>query len=235
MPLPANFSGQGKSTNPVASPRNRPFTISVIIFLVAIAMVAFVASRGVPVVVETNLEEIPMEIAGYKAREDFFSETVYRALNAQVHVYRHYRSDEGKQIDMYIGYYSTARGGRTGHNPNACFSGAGWDFIDIHKIKLKASYCPDGAWVNYLLVRKGNIYEAVLHWYQSAGTKVLGSGFMQNVQRFIGRTIYNRNDGAFIRLSVTTNKEGVTEANLLLKEFGERILELLPKYWPVEQ
>ena len=235
MSLPVNSHSLGRSIGPVGSLTNRTFTISIIILLVTIIFVAFVASRGVPVVVETNLEKIPMEIAGYKATEDSFSEAVYKELNAQLNVYRHYRSDDGRQVDLYIGYYSTARGGRTGHNPNACFSGAGWDFLEVNKVKLKADYYPNGIHVNYLLLKKGGTYESVLHWYQSAGTRVLDSGFKQNLQRFLGKTIYNRNDGAFVRISATTDHKGVSEANLLLKGFAERILEILPKYWPVEQ
>jgi len=214
---------------------NRPFIISIVIFFVSIAVVAFVSFRGTPFVVENNLDKIPMEIAGFKATEDFFSEAIYKELNAQAHIYRHYRSNDGKQVDLYIGYYSTARGGRTGHNPIACFSGAGWDFIDISRAELKVKTYPDNIFVNYLLTRKGETFEPTLHWYQSAGTKVLENGIKQNIQRFIGKVIYNRNDGAFVRLSVTTDKDGVGEALITLKQFAVKILELLPEYWPIER
>ena len=191
--------------------------------------------RGTPVIVETNLENIPMIISGFTGTEDSFPDSVYKELKADQHVYRHYRSANGKQVDLYIGYYGTARGGRTGHNPNACFSGAGWEFLENKKSKLKADYLNKEVSVNYLLIKKGLIYDCILHWYQSAGTKVLDSGFKQNLQRFIGRTLYNRNDGAFVRVSVSTNKDGIENANQLVKAFAEEILNLLPSYWPVEK
>jgi len=65
---------------------NRSFSISLIILLSTIALVALIARRGEPVVVKTNLENLPMEIAGYKATEDFFREGVYKELNADKHV-----------------------------------------------------------------------------------------------------------------------------------------------------
>ena len=105
---------------------NKSFTLSLIILLATIASVGAIASRVEPVVVKTNLENLPMEIAGFKATEDFLPESVYKKLNADKHVYRHYRSADGKQVDLYIGYYGTAKGGRTGHNPYACLPGAGW-------------------------------------------------------------------------------------------------------------
>ena len=57
------------------------------------------------------------------------------------------------------------------------------------------------------------MYDVVLHWYQSEGTKVLSTGIKQNIQRFIGRVFSNRNDGGFVRVSVTTNADQIEEAN----------------------
>lgn len=223
------------SNNKMNSIPNKYFITSIAILLTAITIILTISFRGDPKIIATNLENIPMKIAGYKATEDSFPEAIYKELAAQIHIYRHYISGKENQIDLYIGYYSTARGGRTGHNPNACFSGAGWDFIDSNKVFLKTSYYPNGVYVNYLRIKKGKTYQSILHWYQSAGTKVLESGFKQNIQRFFGRTFYNRNDGAFVRVSVSTDQEGIIEADNMVKNFAEKILELLPEYWPVEQ
>jgi EpsI family protein len=214
---------------------NKSFTISVIILLTTVALAVAISRRGEPVVAKTNLENLPMEIAGYRATEDFFPASVYKELNADKHVYRHYRNADGKQVDLYIGYYGTAKGGRTGHNPYACLPGAGWGIVDSRNVKLRTKYHGDGVDVNYVLARKGEVYESVLHWYQSAGEKVVATGIQQNIQRFIGRVFYNRNDGAFVRVSVLSEQSGIEEANLLAKSFAENILDLLPKYWPLEQ
>jgi len=214
---------------------NKSFISSLVILMVAIALVALIASRGQPVVVKTNLETLPMEIAGYKATEDFFPDSIYKILNADRHVYRHYRNGDGKQVDVYIGYYGTAKGGRTGHNPYACLPGAGWGIVDSKNVRLSSKNYVNGVEVNYVLARKGETYESVLHWYQSAGNKVLSTGFQQNVERFKGRVFYNRNDGAFVRISIVTNQKGIEEADSLAKSFSEKVLDLLPSYWPLEQ
>jgi EpsI family protein len=214
---------------------NKSFVASLVIFLVTIALVTFISRRGNPVVVKINLENLPMEIGGYKGTEDSFPESVYRELNADKHVYRHYKNAEGKQVDLYIGYYGTAKGGRTGHNPYACLPGAGWGIVDSREVKVMTKYNADGVDINYILARKGEVCESVLHWYQSAGNKVLATGIQQNIQRFIGRVFYNRNDGAFVRISVRSEQRGVEEAYLLTKSFAEKILDLLPYYWPIEK
>jgi EpsI family protein len=176
-----------------------------------------------------------MEIDGFKATEDFFPDSVYKELNADRHVYRHYRNGDDKQVDLYIGYYGTAKGGRTPHNPYGCLPGAGWGILEAKQVMLKPKNYPKGVEVNYILARKGEYYEAVLHWYQSAGDKVLSTGIQQNIERFKSRVFYDRNDGAFVRVSVFGKEEYLNEAKILAKSFAEKVLDLLPEYWPVEK
>ena len=218
-----------------AETSHRTFMVSLIIILVTMAIIFAISRRGKPEVVSTNLEKIPMEISGFKATEDYFPKAVYDELNADKHVYRHYRSAEGRQIDLYIGYYGTKKGGRTPHNPYACLAGAGWGIKEARKVKLSVSYYKNGVNVNYILSQKGDKYNSILHWYQSGGTRVLDSGIKQNIQRFIGRIFYNRNDGAFIRISVFSPEKDLSEIKKIIKAFAEEILTLIPKYWPVEK
>lgn len=85
-----------------------------------------------------------------------------------------------------------------------------------------------------MLARKGEAFETVLHWYQTDGDKVLATGIQANIQRFIGRVFHNRNDGAFVRISMLSDKEHVQAATVLTKSFAEDILNLLQHYRPVE-
>lgn len=213
----------------------KSFISSLIVLLVTITLVAFIARRGEPVVVHTNLENIPMEIAGYRAVEDSFPDYVYEALNADKNIYRHYRGVDGREIDLYIGYYGTAKGGRTGHNPHGCLPGAGWVILEVQKIGVAPSYYPGGVDLNYILARKGDTFVCLIHWYQSAGKKVFSSGFKQNVERFKGKILYNRNDGAFIEVYTLTTENGIEEAKYLARNFAEKLLNLIPNYWPVEE
>ena len=213
----------------------KSYNISLILLLATIACITIISRRGEPMVIKTNLERIPMEIAGFKATEDYFSDAVYKELNADKHVYRHYRSDDGRQVDLYIGYYGTAKGGRTPHNPYACLPSSGWGIIATDRVKVKDDYSKKEVELNYILSQKDEYYDTVIHWYQSDGDKVLPSGFKRNIQRFLGRIFYNKNDGAFVRVSVTSNKEGIDDAKRLGVFFSEKVLSLLPEYWPLER
>ncbi|MDP2644573.1 MAG: EpsI family protein [Desulfobacterales bacterium] len=214
---------------------NKPFLFSVVIFLLTALSVAAINSRGEPKVSETNLEKLPMEIAGFKGTEDYFSKAVYEELNADKHVYRHYRSGDGRRVDLYIGYYGTAKGGRTSHDPYGCLPGAGWGILESKQVALTAEGFPNDVKINSILSKKGAIYELKLHWYQSDKDKILATGIGQNIRRFIGRVFHNRNDGAFVQVSAFSDQGHIEETKRLVESFAGNILHLLPKYWPVEK
>lgn len=226
---------------------NRSFLISTCLLLLTAVAVAAIAARGKPVVVEKRLQNLPMQIAKWHGHEIPIDPKIHQILQEDISISRQYvyvtEPDQLNKpnkltqpvIQLYIGYYGTAKGGRTGHNPYACLPGAGWGIINAHKIKLKVDYYLNGVEINYILARKGETYESVLHWYQSDRDKILATGIQQNIQRFLGRVLKNRNDGAFIRVSALTDKRHIEEANKLTKFFAEKVLALLPDYWPVEK
>jgi EpsI family protein len=211
--------------------KKNAFITSAALLLAALAAVALLGRRGQPVVLATNLERLPYEIAGFRATDDSFDPAVYDELNADFHLYRHYLDAGGQQVDLYIGYYGTAKGGRTPHNPYACLPGAGWGVMAARPEPLITE---DAVEVNYLLARKGEMYQTVLHWYQSNGDRVLATGLAQNVQRFVGRLLHNRNDGAFVRVSIASGPEDLEGQLALARSFAGEVKMLLPGYWPVE-
>lgn len=215
--------------------QNKSFIATILILILAIPAIALISLRKPPKVIQTNLENIPMQIKDYTATDDSFPQSVYDELNADKHIYRHYRSPQGQVIDLYIGYYGTAKGGRTGHNPYACLPGAGWGIVRDEKVTIAADGMDKQYKVNFTTTQKNEIFNVMIHWYHSAGTKVLGSGLEQNIQRFISQITKNRNDGAFIRISASASKNEIEKVRLGLNEFAAKILTLLPQYWPVEK
>lgn len=214
---------------------SKAFIIAIVGMLVTLTLVGFISIRPKPVVVRTNLENLPMEIAGYRGTEDAFPESVYRELNADKHVYRHYLSGDGSQLDLYIGYYGTAKGGRTGHNPYACLPGAGWAIVDSRRVRIRQPSQSSDVEVNYVQARRNGINTVMVHWYQTAGSTVMATGIRQNIERFLGRILRNRNDGAFVRVTTQVPDDRVLDAEAKVADFAGRVLQLLPGYWPIEK
>jgi EpsI family protein len=214
---------------------NKFYAICLVMILLAAGAVSAVFARAVPVVEKTNLENIPMEILGYSAKEDSFSDAVYKELNADKHVYRHYKAKNGDIVDLYIGYYGTAKGGRTPHNPYACLPGSGAAIVDTQVLHLKQDATGKDVPINYILAKKDDASTVMLHWYQTAGTKVVSSGLTQNIERFKGRILHNRNDGAFVRITAYAASGDIEIPKQKAEQFAQVVLNLLPGYWPVEK
>jgi EpsI family protein len=214
---------------------NKSFLISCIGLLVTMTLTGYLSIRPEPVVVMTNLEKLPMTMAGYRGSVDRFPDSVYRELNADDNLYRHYRSEDGSQLDLYIGYYGTAKGGRTGHNPYACLPGAGWAIVDTQKIGIRQPFRSTPAEVNYVQARRDGMNTIMVHWYQTDGKTVVSTGIQQNVERFWGRLLRNRDDGAFVQITTLVADDQLPGGKSKLLKFAETLLQNLSAYWPIER
>jgi len=215
-------------------PKTKYFIATAIILTLTAVAIFTIGRRGVPVVVKTNLENIPMQIGDYQGREDSFPQSVYDELQADLHVYRQYEAVDGRALSLYIGYYGTAKGGRTGHNPFACLPGAGWGIVESGKVKAYPSYASEGVELNYVVAAKDGVKTVMLHWYQTGGDKVLATGLQQNIDRFVSRALYNRNDGAFVQVNAVVKKDDISVSKEMIAKFSSEVLEILPKHWPEE-
>ncbi len=236
--------------------RRHPFLISVVLLVIAGA-VAFPIAWGSDVVVAAvNLDRLPRQILGLEGRDDRFDESVYRVLNADYHLLREYRSDAHPAVWLYIGYYGTAKGGRPSHVPQACYTGQGFSIVEWTKVPVlspepsrpvpsrvegRASPEPSrlvpsqvAGRVNKMHVKRGNEHQLVLFWHQSRDT-VLADGIEQNLHRLKNRLLYNRDDGAFVRLSTSMSPDNAAEALARLQDFAGELLRLLPAHWPEER
>ena len=148
---------------------NKAFIFSLFVLLLTLGLTIWQGQRGKPAVLQTRLEALPKDLAGYQGSDSRFPDSVYRELNA-----------------------------------------------------------------DYVVAHKDGVNNVLLHWYQSDGTKVLSNGFQQNIQRFVGRILHNRNDGAYVQVSAFTTGDDVASTRLRLKDFAREVLNLLPEYWPVE-
>jgi EpsI family protein len=212
----------------------RAFIFTCTLLLVCLAAVGLISRRSEPKVLVTRLERFPLRIAGLNGTDRGLPDGVVKELDTDFYVNRSYSVGIPLDVNLYIGYYGTSKGGRTGHNPYACLPGAGWAIIETGSVSLQSPAYPAGVKVNSLLARKGPRFEVVLHWYQTDGNRVLSNGIQQNIERFKSRILRNRNDGAFVRVSALCDEDGIEAAQEATKAFAEEVLRVLPQYWPVE-
>ncbi len=162
--------------------------------------------------------------------------SVEKELNTDGYVFRDYINSEGRRVNLYIGYYGTQKGGRTGHNPNACYPSQGWAIIEERRVNLEV---PVGSYlqsitINEMLVKKQTVKLLVYHWYQSDKDDVLESGIAANIHRLKTLILYGRNEGAFIRVSGEVIGDKDTTRRIL-RGFIKDLFPYLVTNWPREE
>ncbi len=95
---------------------------------VALGLIIYLSGRSMPEVVEKRLLDLPYTIGPWVGKEFSLDKLIINELDTDVYVARNYMN-ENYLITLYIGYYGTKKGGRTGHNPNSCYPSSGWSIF----------------------------------------------------------------------------------------------------------
>ncbi len=183
-----------------------------------------------------NLDKIPSTIDGMKGIDIPLEQTIINELDPDVFVYRNYLSSDGRTINVYIGYYGTSKGGRSRHTPEGCYPGSGWAILNESKssIHINSADGENSITLNTIQVKKGDEEQLVYHWYQSDKSLVIVNGIQHNLNRFRRRLLYNRDDGAFIRVSMDV-MNSYSETREYIESFISKLFPLIIEFWPEER
>ena len=206
---------------------SRNFLISLGLLILTDIIIVIFSLRTEPRIMTLNLRNIPLSIAKLEGKDVPIPYPIKKILNPDLLIHRRYFASENQFIEVYILYYSTKKGGRTGHNPYACLPGAGWKIIKRSFIRLRYKK----AKVNMLIAKKGLQLLLMFHWYQ-VKDKVFSSGIEQNIYRFFSKIFYNKNDGAFVEIASPINANNITETTKIMIKFADNLSQLIAKYWP---
>ncbi len=176
------------------------------------------------------LATLPMRIGVYEGEEIPLEETVESILRADFNLQRSYYG-AGSLVWLYVGYYGTTRGGRPEHTPRGCYTGAGWGIEAARTLQVD----PAGELrVNEYLIEREGERRLVHYWYRSARRTGMLGGWDQNMDRFLGRLIDGRADGALIRISTPLYGDDDVGARGRLLGFASVLDPLIGERWPTE-
>ncbi len=202
--------------------------------LVAVGAVAWWLQLRPGLAVDAEpLSSLPPQVAQWRAVDVPMAPSVERILRADFHVQRTYVRTGAAPIWLYIGYYGTARGGRPEHTPRGCYTGAGWD-IEQTRVLEVAPGSPLRV-REYRVARPGE-RRLVHFWFRSHRATGLLSGLQLNLDRFVGRLVHGRADGALVRISTPVEGEGDdVAARSRLLAFAADLDPMLGEHWPSER
>jgi EpsI family protein len=176
------------------------------------------------------LETLPPRVDDWTSIDLDVDDRVADELAADFNIQRAYRHPTGHLIWLYVGYYSTERGGRPDHTPRGCYTGAGWEIREARILAV-----PDGH-VQEFLVHRGSDDRLVHFWFRSHRKGGMTGGLDLGVDRVIGKLTTGRADGALIRIS--TPLRGPADADAArsrLAAFRGSFVPQLESRWPVER
>ena len=209
-----------------------PRRISIVLMLLAV-----VATRlpGAPTPTgqpERRLATFPAELQGWKGTDDPFDKNVMKVVATDDDLHRLYKKGSD-YLWLYVGYYGTRKGGRTGHLPHHCYPAAGYRIVTFDMVSLQRA---DGRRerVNHLILEKDGQTSSTMYWIHSGEQQVLTDGWMMNLTRLRRRLTNGRDDGALVRISGPV-QGSVEETVARQKQFAESFLEAIPGHWPLEK
>jgi len=179
----------------------------------------------------SRLSTLPLELEGYRGRDIAVEDTVERILEADFNLQRAYqRSDDGRVVWLYVGYYGTQRGGHPEHTPDQCYPSSGWEIEREGVVEID----PAGDLrANEFVVARDAERRLVLFWYRSHQSTGMLGRLGTSIDRLIGRLSVGRADGALVRISTPLLASDEVARERLFR-FARTLDPLLRARWPVE-
>lgn len=204
-------------------------TVSIIMIMAFGAQQYF--SHAEKIIPNKPFSSFPTQIGQWRGEEEHFDAEVYKVLGADDSFYANYHDNQGRWINLFIGFYQSQSEGELIHSPKNCMPGGGWNILDseIVPIKLKGSL-DESIKVIKLVLQKGESRQISYYWYQSRG-RIISSEYVQKIYLVWDSITRNRTDGAFVRLITPVNSSD-KETTVILEKFIQDLFPILTNYIP---
>jgi len=184
--------------------------IAIVLVFFAVAFLAIQMSQAVrETPIKQPLSGFPSEIGEWKfARKSFFSAPVIDMLGVNDYISYDYAAGSGRELNLYISYFTAV--GVTGayHSPQNCLPGGGWNIVAVEDIPLAKVPAPHtGAAIKKVVVQKGSEQQVVLYWFQNRG-RIIASEYWEKIYLVVDAIFKQRRDGSFIRIIGQVPKGG---------------------------
>ncbi|MCP4109812.1 MAG: EpsI family protein [Desulfobacteraceae bacterium] len=174
----------------------------------------------------------PKQIGEWTSGNDArFEDRVMAVLGVDDYILRNYYNSEGRNTQLYIGFYQSQREGDLIHSPKNCMPGAGWSIVRTSVEELTMPGTPKNIKVIKLNLKKGTQKQLMLYWFQSRG-RIISSEYMQKIYLVVDSISRHRTDGSFVRLIAPVVNDDENAAFKQLSGFIEKLMPVLYDYIP---
>lgn len=217
------------TVNPISF--NRSFIASGLMFITLLSVIHIGRFKEVNPL--KPLSEFPTHIGPWSGKVEHFEQGIYDVLSVDDSFLCDYRDEDGRQIQLYIGYYKSQREGEIIHSPKNCMPGSGWDITktSIEPLTVPGT-SPDKIHIVKLILEKGDQKQMAFYWFQSRG-RIISSEYWEKIYLVWDAIFKHRTDGSFIRLISPIN-EGDVETTRDMSQFATELLPILDQFLPAD-
>jgi EpsI family protein len=149
---------------------------------------------------KTKLESVLSSVPGWEFTGSLpLDQPIMEALQLDDYVNMSF-SDKEISLNLYIGYYYSAKKIGAAHDPLVCFPGQGWNISDK---KTRHLTLKSGQTIDYstMIGQLGDNRQLITYWFQSYD-KTNASTFNQKLSLFRKKLLHKGEDNAFVRITV---------------------------------
>lgn len=142
-----------------------------------------------------------------------------------------YQNGRNQNVNFYVAYNESQRGGKSSHSPASCLPGNGWEFKDsgITSIKLSEGKVIQ---VQRAFMDKNGQQLLAYYWFPQRG-RILHNLFELKLFAFWDAIVSHRTDGALVRIITPVKDSGsLMESESRLQNFVRVMLPVLNQYLP---
>jgi len=187
--------------------------------------------RGEAEATRKPLSEIPQKIGEWRQKGDGirFDKQTESVLRTTDYTMREYIQPDGREANIYVGYYASQRSGATYHSPQNCLPGAGWVMKEPGVIEIKT---PGGKTftANRYRIENGIYDEIMIYWYQGRG-RTEANEYKDKIHTIWDSVWRSRSDGAIVRVMTSVGYDE-TEATQFAIDLSAELADELPEFIP---
>lgn len=210
----------------------KTFVVSLLMLFAALCVDYY--QRPLRVKPNKPFSSFPTQVGQWIGRQEYFSEKILRVLGVDDYFLGVYRSGNGQEIELYIGFYEKQTFGDQIHSPKNCMLGAGWNIISssIENIALQGRNAASMEVATVVLEKDGK-RQLMIYWFDSGG-RTTSSEYLQRVYIVLEAITKRRTDGTFVRLiaPLPDHRDGCARTAEYVKNFARLIIPILQGYVP---
>ncbi len=217
----------------------KPFIVILVLSILSLGVNYFLNKTEEITPVRKPLVDFPISIGHWKGRQDVLNPSTLKTLQLSDYVIADYQlankyetDNAGHSINFYVSYYESQKNGIAPHSPKVCIPGGGWEISAIESSKLDNYINNKPLHYNRVIIQKGETRQLVYYWFQQQG-ETYASEYMLKLAMFRRSLLYNRTDGALVRLVTSISPaEKEIDAEQRLNEFARQMSPVLTDYVP---